>query len=452
MRRMSRDRGEAATTLTTIHRRSARVPSLLVVATQANGVEITHPLGLAPVTVGTSPECALTVEDGAVSRQHCALSVTTKGVVVRDLDSKNGTFIGGVEIDQGYLPASSFARIGSVTLRLRVMGEPTEVALWPAARFGDALGGSIVMRALFALLHQAAQTPETILLTGESGTGKELLARAIHDESPRKDAPFVVFDAGAVAPALLESELFGHVPGAFTGASAARAGLLAQAHGGTLMMDEIGELPLDLQPKLLRALESRQFRPVGGNAWQAFDARVIAATHRDLRAGVANGTFRQDLFFRLAVIQARVPALRERRDDIELLVERFLAAQIPPRTVFDLAPGALAMLIRHDWPGNVRELKNTVARLALFPELGQAALDPGGVEGQVLGQFDALLGLSWRDARERMTDRFEALYVAAKLREHEGNVAKAAAQMGVSKQLVYRLMVRHGLAAKEEER
>ncbi len=432
----------------TVRRDLVQLPSLILVATQDGGPEIATPLGMTPLVVGTDPECDVTLRDPAVSRRHARFSVTTSGVMVRDLESKNGTSIGGVDIREAFLTVGSFARVGGVTLRLRVVGAPSDVPLWPGASFGHALGGSIAMRALFAKLHHAAQTSETILVTGESGTGKELLARAIHDASPRRDGPFVIFDAGSVAPNLIESELFGHVRGAFTGAIADRAGLLAQAHGGTLLLDEVGELAVDLQPKLLRALEAKQFRAVGGSAWQAFDARIVAATHRDLRADVAAGRFREDLYFRLAIFQARVPPLRERKEDIELLVERFLAAEVPPRTTLDLPPGALPLLSGHDWPGNVRELKNAVARLAVLPH-AESVLEFHGVEGEVRRDFDGLLALSWRDARERIVDRFEASYLAAKLREHQGNVARAAASMGISRQLVHRLMARHGLAKRE---
>ncbi|MEO7112227.1 MAG: sigma 54-interacting transcriptional regulator, partial [Polyangiaceae bacterium] len=330
-----------ATTITSIRRDLARLPTLLLVATTAQGGETKHALGLTPLVVGTDPECDLVLDDRAVSRRHARFSVTSKGVLVTDLDSKNGTSIGGTVIREGYLATSGFARIGGATLRIRVNGEPSDIQLWNGASFGGALGGSLVMRALFAQLSRAAETNETILLTGESGTGKELLAHAVHEASARRDGPFVIFDAGAVSPTLAESELFGHARGSFTGADVDRAGLLAESDGGTLFLDEIGELPLDLQPKLLRALETRQFRAVGSNEIQKFDARIIAATHRDLRAASTAGRFRNDLYFRLAVIQARVPALRERREDIELLVERMLAAQIPARTLLDLPPGAL---------------------------------------------------------------------------------------------------------------
>ncbi len=439
---------DTATTITTTRRDLAHLPTLQLVAMLPHGGEVACPLGLTSVVVGTDPECDLVLDDRAVSRRHARFTLTERGVLVRDLDSKNGTSIGGVDVREGYLASTSFARIGGATLRVRVAGTPSDVPLWTGASFGAALGGSIVMRALFAHLHRAAQSSETILLTGESGTGKELLAHAVHDASPRREGPFVVFDAGAVAPALAESELFGHTRGAFTGADADRAGILAQADGGTLFLDEIGELPLDLQPKLLRALEARQYRAVGSNTWQTFDARIVAATHRNLRAAAASGQFRSDLYYRLAVIEARVPALRERKEDVELLVERFLAAEDPPRTLLDLPPGSVSLLTGHDWPGNVRELKNAVARLSVLPHL-EGAVEHAGVEGEVRRDFDGLLRLPWRDARERVVDRFEASYLAAKLREHQGSAARAAAQMGISRQLVHRLMTRHGLRARD---
>jgi transcriptional regulator with PAS, ATPase and Fis domain len=295
------------------------------------------------------------------------------------------------------------------------------------------------MRSLFAKLERAADSDLTVLLLGESGTGKDLLAHGVHGLSPRRDGPFVPFDCGAVPPPLIESELFGHVRGAFTGAHGDRRGVLAEADEGTLFLDEIGELPLDLQPKLLRALESREYRPVGGGAYLRFDARIIAATHRPLRRAVADRTFREDLYYRLAVVEARVPPLRERKDDIELLVERFLGAESPPRTIRDLPPGTLAMLTAHDWPGNVRELKNAVARLLLFPDAGAAILD--SADARHTREIPVHLPL--REARDEIVERFERAYLLAKLAESGGNVSRAADAMGVSRQLVHRLMDRY---------
>ena len=320
------------------------------------------------------------------------------------------------------------------------------------------------MRTLFAKLERVAASDHTILLLGESGTGKEVLARAIHDHSPKKDGPFIVFDCGSVSPSLVEAELFGNVKGAFTGADKPRAGLIEEANGGTLFIDEIGELPLDLQPKLLRALEARQTRRIGANDWRPFDARIVAATHRNLRARASEGAFREDLYYRLAVVEIHVPALRERKEDIPALVERFLAAHAPPRALTDLPPHALDLLAAHDWPGNVRELRNMVTRLVLFPEgirelIGpmekapRPAASPGEAEPES-GPLDAarrlgpLLSLPLQEARELWMEPFERSYVTVKLKEHKGNISHAADAMGVSRQVVHRLLDRYGLKAK----
>ena len=424
--------------MTCIRNNVVSIPSLEVCVTGPGGAETVVPLGMDPLVVGTSPECDVVLDDPHVSRKHCAIAMSDAGVLLRDLDSKNGTFVGDLQIHEVVLRPGAVARAGQWLLALRVTGAPREMPLSSSARFGEAVGGTLVMRALFARLEVAAATQETVLLVGESGTGKELLARAVHDASPRRGGPFVVFDCSAVAPTLIESELFGFVKGAFTGADRDRAGIFEQAHGGTLFLDEVGELPLDLQPKLLRALEARQSRRVGANAWHPFDARIVAATHRDLIARMKSGAFRQDLYYRLAVLEARVPPLRERRDDIELLVERFLAAQSPSLTVHDLPAGSLAMLRTHDWPGNVRELRNALARMIVFQDAGQTTLDAPGGEGP-----DALLRLPLREARQQVIERFEQSYIEAQLKAHGGNVTRAAEAVGVSRQFLHRLMERY---------
>jgi transcriptional regulator with PAS, ATPase and Fis domain len=397
-----------------------------------------------PLVLGTSPDSDVVVLDPRVSRRHCQLSLDHRGIVLSDLGSKNGTFIGNIQISEAILPLGVTATIGGTTFLVRARGAPTVVALSSSARFGEALGATLPMRALFARLERAAVTSETILLLGESGTGKELLARGIHDANPHRKGPFVVFDCSAVAPNLLEAELFGHVKGAFTGANTARAGLLEQVNGGTLFIDEIGELPLDLQPKLLRVLESRQFRRVGATQYTAFDARVVAATHRDLQSRIAASVFREDLYYRLAVVEVIVPPLRERKEDIPLLVERFLAAQAPPRTLADLPPNAMELLKSHHWPGNVRELRNTVVRLVLFPQLPEQAIGRSAPRGSDPG-FGPVAGLPLREARDMVIEQFERSYLLARLREHGGNVSRAAVSMGVSRQLVHRLMERYGV-------
>jgi transcriptional regulator with PAS, ATPase and Fis domain len=364
-------------------------------------------------------------------------------VVIEDLDSKNGTVVGGLEVDRTRLPLNVPALVGETSLVVRPLGGTVDIPLSVDVRFGDAIGGSVPMRALFARLERAADAEVTVLLLGESGTGKELLAHGIHALSRRRDGPFVPFDCGAVPPTLIEAELFGFVRGAFTGANADRKGVLAEADGGTLFLDEIGELPLDLQPKLLRALESREYRPLGASGYQSFDARVIAATHRPLGQEMANGTFREDLYYRLAVVEARVPPLRERREDIELLVERFLAAQVPPRSILDLPSGGVAMLRAHDWPGNVRELKNAVMRLLLFPEAGPLGFHDGIERAPGRGAELLPLHLPLREAREHVVEAFERAYIVAKLAATGGNVSRAADAMGVSRQFLHRLMDRY---------
>jgi DNA-binding NtrC family response regulator len=436
-------------TLTTIHSNAVELPGLRVVVKPPRGPAVEAPLGIAPVIVGSGAGCDVTVADPRVSRRHCSVTLKEAGIVLTDLGSKNGLFHGGLRVLEAILTPGRRVHLGGSVLSVRPRGEPSIVALSPSASFGRALGGAVAMRALFAGLERAAATAETILLLGESGTGKELIARAIHAASPRARGPFVVFDCGAVVPSLVEAELFGHARGAFTGADRARAGLFAEAHRGTLFLDELGELPLDVQPKLLRALESRAVRPVGSADVLHVDVRVVAATHRDLRARVASGAFREDLYYRLAVVEAKIPPLRERKDDIPLIVERFLAEATPPHTLDDLPPGALDLLQAHDWPGNVRELRNTVSRLVLFPQLGADAIgtpsEPPATPPPPASLADTLASLPLRQARELAVERFEREYLAAKLHENGGSVKRTAAAMGVTRQLVHRLMVRHGV-------
>ncbi|MDI1483280.1 sigma 54-interacting transcriptional regulator [Polyangium sp. y55x31] len=408
-------------------------------------------LGLDPVVVGSGIECDLVVDDPYVSRRHCQLVMTTRGVVVRDLGSRNGIWVQKIRVVEAVLPPGAGVSLGKLSLTVEAEGA-VRVPLSAGEQFGEAVGKSMAMRALFARLQRAAETDEPVLMLGESGTGKELLARAIHQTSPRRGGPFVVFDCGAVAPSLVESELFGHEKGAFSGAQSARVGLLESANGGTLFLDELGELPLDLQPKLLRALESRQVKPVGGNRMRPLDLRVVAATHRDLKARVSSGEFREDLYYRLAVVEVRVPPLRERRDDIPVLVERLLAQRTPPCTLAELPPNTLEMLAGHTWPGNVRELRNTLARLILFRG-GEGGSLPG-LEGDAKSVTAAPvpLRMPFHEAREVVLEDFERRYAAEHLRAHEGNVSAAARAMGVSRQFLHKLISEHGLKGQSSVR
>jgi two-component system, NtrC family, response regulator GlrR len=426
-------------TITRIFRDRLELPAMELVVGDAR-----VPLGDAPLVVGSDVDCDVVLADRRVSRRHCRISRGVRGVLVEDLSSKNGTTVGGVEVERAWAGANVPVMVGDTRIVVRPLEGTVLVPLSVETRFGDAIGASLAMRALFSRLERAAGAELTVLLLGESGTGKELLAHGIHTTSPRKDGPFVPFDCGAVPAALLEATLFGHVRGAFTGASADKKGVLHDANGGTLFLDEIGELTLDLQPKLLRALESREYRPVGAAGYVPFDARVVAATNRPLRQAVADGLFREDLYYRLAVIEARVPPLRERREDIELLVQRFLESQSPPRSIRDLSSGALAMLEAHDWPGNVRELKNAVSRLLLFPEAGIRSLGELA-DGDSSPRASLPIHLPLREAREEVVATFERAYVVAKLAESGGNVSRAAEAMGVSRQFAHQLMARYDI-------
>lgn len=459
-------------TLTTYDQgRSLRLPGLRVSVTLPDKRVLIAPLDIHPIVLGSSDECDLVLCDPRVSRKHTEIRLTDRGVLLRDLDSKNGTVIRGVPILEALLPPSVPVTLGGSELILIPSGGSAVVPLSSRTTFGDALGPSLPMRSLFAKLERASPTDETILLLGESGTGKEVLSRAIHAHSRRKDGPFVVVDCGAIAPNLIEGELFGYVRGAFTGADKSRAGLLEQANGGTLFIDELGELPLDLQPKLLRVIESKQIRRLGSNDVLSFDARVIAATHRNLRARASSGAFREDLYYRLAVVEVHVPALRERKEDIGLLVERFLQSRDPPRSLAELPPDTLSLLESYDWPGNVRELRNMAARMLLFPELipelmasvssppppeprrdegARAAppVKPGPAREPAAEALGSLVELRLHEAREVVVEQFDRRYLPVKLEQHGGNVSKAAEAMGVSRQLVHRLIERYGLRVK----
>jgi transcriptional regulator with PAS, ATPase and Fis domain len=311
------------------------------------------------------------------------------------------------------------------------------------------------MRELFALLNRVAGTDATVLLAGETGTGKELLAEAVHQRSARAGGPFVVVDCGALPHELIGSELFGHVRGAFTGATNAKRGLIEEADGGTLFLDEVGELPLDLQPQLLRVLEKREVRPVGDTRSKKVSIRVIAATHRDLVASVKAGTFREDLYFRLAVVRANVPPLRKRKDDIPLLVHGILAELKRPD--FPLSTEMVAKLEAHDWPGNVRELRNVVERsLSLVGgelpfEQRQTPFTPPGAQRASAGTPREVLDKPFKEAKGLLVEAFEREYLTNLLDRHNGNISRAALEAGIDRNYIHRLVKKYGLPVAREK-
>ncbi len=390
-------------------------------------------------TVGTAPEASLQLTDATVSRLHVELEPRADGVRVRDLGSRNGLFLGDTRVQEVVVDGSAALELGRTTLRLTAVDEDVGAAPELGA-FDEAVGHSTPMRQLFGLLERAAPTRSTVLLLGETGTGKTWLARALHRRSRRAAGPFVTLDCGAVAAALIESELFGHVRGAFTGAVADRPGAFLSAHGGTLFLDEISELPLELQPKLLRAVEALEIQRVGDTRVQSVDVRLIAATAKDLRAEVQAGRFREDLYFRLAVIEAVVPPLRQRLEDLPLLAERFMREL--GREDVALSPALLARLGEYSWPGNVRELRNVVERVL------SGAVDPLPVEAPKLPGKD-LTALPFMEAKERLVESFTREYFEALFARHGGNVSKVARAAGLARPYLYRLAERYGVKLKE---
>jgi DNA-binding NtrC family response regulator len=398
--------------------------------------------------IGSAQHCGLRLTDPTVSRLHCILEVVHNGVRIVDTNSTNGTFIDGVRVRDADITSGSTLRIGSTSIRVDLAPEPMLVPVSNKTSLGGLVGGGVEMRRLYALLELTAPTDAVILIEGETGTGKEVVARAIHNLSSRSKGPFVTVDCGSIAENLIESELFGHVRGAFSGATSNRAGLFEEAEGGTIFLDEVGELPPAMQPKLLRVLESREVRRIGANSVTKVTARIVAATNRELAQSVNEGTFREDLYFRLAVINLRMPPLRARREDIPALVKHFYERIAGPGV--EPPQDVLRTAMARAWPGNVRELRNFIERCISLgwhrepaPEIStpptEAAARPPGT-GAVVP-----LHLPLKEARQTWTAQFESVYVRAMLEATHGNVSRAAELAGVNRRFLQRLMVRLGM-------
>ncbi|WP_437927782.1 sigma 54-interacting transcriptional regulator [Sorangium sp. So ce291] len=399
--------------------------------------------------VGSDPGCDLQLKDRMVSRLHLVLRIERDRIRVIDPGSRNGTTVDGVQVRDAYARPDASILIGSSALRLRMLSTIVELPISTRDHFGGLLGRSVAMRRIFAVLERVAPTDTTLLIDGESGTGKELAARGVHEASGRAGGPFVVFDCSTASSALLESELFGHKKGAFTGALEDRVGMFEEADGGTLFLDELGELPPDLQPKLLRVLESGEVRRVGLNKPRRVDVRVVAATNRSLARAVELGAFREDLYYRLAVVPIRLPPLRERPEDIPLLVrhlEQQLASRIPGAA--PLPEHVVNLFAEQSWPGNVRELRNAVARaLALgAPEpAGQGPRSPSGAGGLDVRLDEPLLA-----GRSRVAREYEKAYMDLALKQTGGNVSQAAELAGIGRKFAYTLIHRFGLRGSDE--
>jgi DNA-binding NtrC family response regulator len=412
-----------------------------------------HMLDEGTTMVGTHVDNDLVLTDATVSRYHLEVRVRRDGIEIRDLDTTNGTKHGGAKVGQVVLTGAARLRLGKHTeIDVEPIDSSVELSEWPSDRFGDVLGTTQPMKRLFALLGKAAPTEATILLQGETGTGKEAIAEAVHRASRRAKGPFIVVDCGSIPHELIASELFGHAKGSFTGASVDKQGLIEAANHGTLFLDEIGELALDLQPQLLRVLDRRQVRRVGETQSVDVDIRVIAATHRDLRAMVRAGQFREDLYYRLAVVATMVPPLRDRKADIPALATWF--AEKMGRGSFVQSPALLDQLMRHDWPGNVRELRNVVERAlslgdSALADLGDNAArgsDPAVAEAQPKRQSNPdVLELPFKEAKAQLVEAFERDYLQALLARHHGNISRAAAEAGIDRNYIHRLVKKYGL-------
>lgn len=397
--------------------------------------------------IGVHPSADCVLKDETVSRFQCELAIEGDRIAIRDLGSKTGTLVDGVSVVHAHLRIGSRIRIGVTELELGLGSSPVEVPLTAENRFGELVGDSVAMRAEFAVLGRAAQSEATVLLSGESGTGKEGAAQAIHDASPRRDGPFLIVDCGAIPADLLESELFGHEKGAFTGATSGGRGAFEAAEGGTIFLDEIGELALELQPKLLRALEQREVKRVGSNTYRAVDVRVIAATNKNLQAEVNARRFRSDLYFRLAVFDVRLPALRERPEDIPVLVESVLEGlgkSDQPEAAGLRTKQTRDELRARPWPGNVRELRNYVERFLALGGMPDAQAIPLDEPPRDLSDLD-LTHEDLKTARERWVRTFEREYLVRLLEANDGNASAAARSAGVDRKYLYRLLWRHGL-------
>jgi two-component system, NtrC family, nitrogen regulation response regulator GlnG len=411
--------------------------------------------------LGTDASCAVRLTDSAISRQHAEIVIAPPLIELCDLGSKNGTFYCGARVTTLRAHTNTRIALGRTVL---VLVDPSTTAE-PGVDLGalGLVGTSKSMRRLVARSRQAARASVNVLITGETGVGKDVLAEAIHHMSPRSRQPFVVVDLGAVSGTLLESELFGHARGSFTGAVEARQGAFQQAHGGTIFLDEIGEVALELQARLLRAVERGEIKPVGRSRYERFDARVIAATNRDLSVAVRAGQFRSDLFHRLAGVVLHVPPLRDRPDDVPALVEHFLGKLCAPDPPPLVSASAMRALAEQPWPGNVRQLRNAVEQAYVFSKrgsdlskglllrcsgVGQAmdsrsgAIDASAAQGRRL-DIAVDFQVPFKEAKTDVVTAWERTYLQTLLSQCQGNVSLAARKSGVARAYLHELLKKH---------
>jgi DNA-binding NtrC family response regulator len=399
-----------------------------------------------PLVFGSSPSCGMVLTDKTVSRQHMqAMWAENGGVVLTDLDSTNGTFFKGSRFKEITIGFGGEFRLGRTVVKFLPEEEVVEPEISDADSFGGLKGQDPKMRRMFALLTDIAATDATVIIEGETGTGKELVAEEIHKHSPRVNGPFVVFDCGAVPHELIESALFGHMKGAFTGAVADRKGAFAEANAGTIFLDEIGELSPDLQPALLRVLDKRAVRRVGGNQYDRVDVRVVAATNRDLREEVVRRNFREDLYYRLAVIRIVLPPLRERGMDIPYLADHFVEAFSPKGHPLTIPPEEMARLQRHSWPGNVRELRNVIERACVLSKGDSINLDDAFLGTEAAPSLGIRTDLPFKEAKGQLVEFFEREYIVDLMRRHKMNLSSAAREAQIDRKHLRELIRKYDI-------
>lgn len=408
-------------------------------------------------SIGSGKQNDLPLADSTISKRHCEISMDNDGqYTIRDLDSTNGTFVGGVRVNSAFLHPGAEFQIGKTKIIFCPLQESHEIPLSDSESFGSMLGKSTTMRRIFKVAETYAPSEATVMITGETGTGKEILAEEIHKHSPRKDKPYIVIDCAAMSKDLVESELFGHVKGAFTGANADRKGAFENADGGTVFLDEIGDLSQDLQPKLLRVLEKREIKRVGDNKVRKIDVRIICATNRNLDREVNAGRFREDLYYRLSVVKIEIPPLRRRKDDIPMLVRKFVSDIHGADAVEDLAnlDENISLLKNHDWPGNVRELRNLVEAafysqlrpINLSTFLGLSRIISGDETAQKRTAESAYqTGRTFKDAKNCLIEDFERKYITDLLERNNGNVSRSAREADLERAYLQRLIKKYNL-------
>ncbi|MEM9188066.1 MAG: sigma 54-interacting transcriptional regulator [Myxococcota bacterium] len=401
--------------------------------------------------IGCGEGADVVLTDDTVSRRHCELSVQDDRYVLRDLSSTNGTMVDDVEIIQAFVSPGSGIRVGQSELCFEPRVEWRMVQPERSGSFGDLVGESEAMKTLYSVLDCVATTRLTVLFQGDTGTGKEIAARALHRQSDRRAGPFVVLDCGIVGHELIESELFGHEKGAFTGADQARAGCFEAARGGTVLIDEIGELPLHLQPKLLRVLERREVRRLGGSRMIDVDVRVVAATLRNLADMVEKGTFREDLYYRLAEVVVQMPSLHERQEDVPLLAKKLLEMEARGERSRTLTTKAEAWLEQRSYPGNVRELRTLLRRALAFGEAETIRVDDL-LEAEKLGghgyRREELMSVEQiavgddrpiKEARREWLSVLEPRYLRGLVERFGGDLASAAKHAELHERSLLRL-------------